>query len=180
MMRFGLSILLLAAAILAGCNYRMASSLDGGPTRTIFLTTVENQLYPPRAGLEYDLTRRFKDEIAVDRRLRLVDGAADINMRATLIGFDEPTIVKTLDSGLPAEILVRATVVVEAWGDGIAGQPKRIGDVEVENVITRRITVSDTYAPAAGDSRETALERLWRDLAREMIDFVTDYEWARG
>jgi hypothetical protein len=44
--------------------------------------------------------------------------------------------------------------------------------------VRRRITTTDGYAPALGESRDAALERLWRDLSRQVIDAATDWEWA--
>lgn len=178
-MRSGALLFAVLAALAAvGCNYRISSGLDGAPSRTIHIVAVENQLFPPRAGLEYGLARRLKDEIAVDRRLRQVNGGADIQLKVSLVAMDEPTIVKFLDSGLPAEVLLRATVVIDASGPGVIGERRNVGG-ESTNVMTRRIRVSDSYATALGESSDAALERLWRDMAREIIDAVTDHEWAK-
>lgn len=154
-------------ATLGGCGYVMTSSLDDMPERSVELTTVENQLFPPRPGLEYDLTRRIKDEIALDRRLRLVSEGGDVRVRVSLVRFEEPTIVKDLKTAAPSEILLRATAVVEARGYMVPGGSLR-----------RRVTATDGYAPSLGESREEALARLWRDLSRQILDAATDREWA--
>ncbi|CAG0931248.1 hypothetical protein PLCT1_01697 [Planctomycetaceae bacterium] len=158
--------LLLLMLVLSGCGYRVGSTLDDRPPRSVEFGTVENQLFPPRPGMEYGLTRRLKEEMALDPRLKLVGSSAQVRLRVTLVGFDEPTIVKNLETTRSSEILLRATVVVEAVG-------------EVEGGKTRRtITTNDGYSPALGDSREAALERLWRNLSRQVIDAATDWEWA--
>jgi hypothetical protein len=151
---------------LAGCPYRWGDTGDDQPPKTCEFNTVENQLFPPRPGLEYGLTRRLKEEMAQDQRLKLVSSGGRVRLRVTLITFDEITIVKDLKTARSNEILLRVTVVIEATG-------------EVENgKVRRRLTTTDGYAPALGESREAALERLWRDLSKQVIDAATDWEWA--
>ncbi len=151
---------------LGGCAYRMGTTLDDRPPRSVDFGTVENQLFPPRPGLEYNFTRRLKEEMAQDPRLKLAGPGAQVRLKVTLVGFDEPTIVKDLDTARSSEILLRATVVIEATGEVEGGK------------VRRRITTTDGYAPALGESRDAALERLWRDLSRQVIDAATDWEWA--
>ena len=161
--------LIVAALALGGCGYVMTSSLDDNPARTVVFSTVENQLYPPRPGLEYSLTRRLKDEISLDRRLELVADHGHMLLKVSLVAFDEPTIVKNLETTLPSEIMLRATVVVKASGEGVPG-----------GSVVRRLSASDGYAPALGESRDEALNRLCRDLSRQIIDAATDREWAQA
>ena len=158
-------LVLLVPLLLSGCAYRMGSTLDDRPPRTCEFGTVENQVFPPRPGLEYQLTKRLKEEMAGDVRLRLVDGGGNVRLRVTLTQFDEPTIVKDLDTTASSEILLRATVVMEATGEVPNGK------------IRRRITTTDGWAPALGESRDAALERLWRDLSRQIIDAASDWAW---
>jgi hypothetical protein len=156
----------LLVLLLHGCGYRVGSTLDDRPPRSVEFGTVENQLFPPRPGLEYGLTRRLKEEMALDPRLKLVASGAQVRMRVTLVAFDEPTIVKDLDTARASEILLRVRVVVMAVGEVEGGK------------IRRTITTTDGYAPSLGESRDEALERLWRDLSRQVIDAATDWEWA--
>jgi hypothetical protein len=159
--------LVVAAIFLSGCAYRWSSSLDGRASRTVSLETVENRTFPHRPGLEYELTRRLKDEIATDRRLVLADGAADVRLRVSLTYFTEPNLVEDLDTGDPAEILLRATAQVVAIGEDFPG-----------GRVSRPVPVSISYTPQIGDSRRAGLDRLWRELAREILDVAADYEWA--
>lgn len=160
--------LCILACCLCGCGYTWTSSLDGdGTRRTVFLETVENRLFPHRPGLEYELTDRLKEEIAVDRRLILTDGGGDVRLRISLTRFTEPNVVEDLNTGEPAEILLRATATVEAIGEEFHGGRVR-----------RKVTVSTSYTPLLGDSRRDGLDRLWRDLAREILDVAADKEWA--
>lgn len=161
----GSLLLLMLALLLSSCAYRVGSTLDDRPPRTCELGTVENQVFPPRPGLEYQLTRRLKDEMAADRRLRLVAGGGNVRLRVSLVQFEEPTIVKDLDTTASSEILLRASVVMEATGEVPGGK------------VRRRITTSDGWAPALGESREAALDRLWRDLSRQIIDAASDWAW---
>jgi hypothetical protein len=163
-----LVIILPAVVCMTGCGYRWTASLDGGATRSVRLETVENRLFPHRPGMEYELTRRLKDEIATDRRLELTDGtAAEVQLRVSLIRFTEPTIVVDLDTGDPAEILMSVAARVDATGPSVPGGRTR-----------RTVTVSISYTPGLGDTREDGLARLWRELSRDILDVAADTEWA--
>jgi hypothetical protein len=169
-----LALLLALAVSTGGCAYTWTSRLDGtGQSRTVRVTTAENQLFTPRPGLEFDLVRRLKDEIAQDRRLRETDLEPDIELALSLVEFREPTLIKDVDTALPAEVRVTATVKLEARGPGVPGGPAGHG-----GVLRRTLSQSAIYAPAIGESRADALNRLWRDLSRDIIDAVADIEWA--
>lgn len=160
---------LLAAAVLliSNCGYTMSSSLDGAQSRTLRLDTIENRLFPPRPGYEYELTRRLKDEIATDTRLKLTDGRADVVLQVSLTRFNEPILNEDPDSGDPTENQVQAAALVVARGDGVPG-----------GEIRRTVRVSQPYALVSPDSREAGITRLWRDLARGILDVAADTEWA--
>lgn len=167
-MRLLTSLLLMSCLAVSGCGaYTWTSSMDGRTGRTVHLATVENRIFPNRPGLEYELTRRLKEEIAVDGRLKLSEGAGDVRLRVSLVRFSEPNLVEDLDTGQPAEIQLRASAVVEATGEEFTG-----------GMVRRKVTVSTSYTPLLGDSRQAGLDRLWRDLAREILDIAADAEWA--
>lgn len=168
-MRRCLPLLVLLLCV-PGCVWGPGIGLDGFSAqgrRKVSLQTVENRLFPHRPGLEYELTQRLKEEIATDRRLVLSEGGADVRLRVSLIRFSEPNLVEDLKTGEPAEILLRATAQVEASGDAFAN-----------GVVKRKVTVSTSYAPGLGDSRREGMDRLWRDLAREILDIAADEEWS--
>jgi hypothetical protein len=159
--------LLLLTLFLSGCYQWSADPEFDAPRRTLSLDTVENHLVPHRPGLEYELTDRLKEEITTTGRFVLNEGAAEVRLKVSLTRFSEPTQVEDLKTGDPAEIMLRATVVVEATGEHYLGGRER-----------RTVTRSVTYAPGLGDSRREGLDRLWRDLAREIVDVAGD-EWAQ-
>lgn len=165
------ALLLCVLAGTSGCGYVWGPgpgrASGDGLRRSVNLTTVENRLFPHRPGLEYELTDRLKDEIATDKRLVLSETSADVRLRVSLTRFNEPNIVEDLNTGEPAEVLLRATATVEARGDHFPGGVSR-----------RQVTVSTSYAPGLGDSRRAGLDRLWRDLAREIVDLAADDEWT--
>ncbi|MBZ0136605.1 MAG: hypothetical protein K8I27_09555 [Planctomycetes bacterium] len=153
---------------MCACSYTWTASLDGdGTRRTVQLDTVENRLFPHRPGLEYELTDRLKEEIALDRRLILGEGGGDVRLKVSLTTFSEPNLVEDFETGQPAEILLRATATVEASGEAFTG-----------GTVRRKVSVSTSYTPLLGDSKREGLDRLWRDLAREILDIAADKEWA--
>ena len=161
-------LILAMLCCVSGCGYTWTASLDGdGTRRTVHLDTVENRLFPHRPGLEYELTDRLKEEIAVDRRLILSESGGDVRLKVSLTRFSEPNVVEDLDTGEQAEILLRATATVEAIGEELPG-----------GRIKRRVSRSVSYTPLLGDSRRDGLDRLWRDLARDILDVAADKEWA--
>ena len=165
-------LLLLLALGCTGCVWGPGVNQDAfNPVtrRTVRIETVENRTFPHRPGLEYELTSRLKDEIATDRRLVLSEAGGDVRLKVSLIRFGEPTIVDDLKTGEPAEILLQATAQVEATGDSYIGGKR-----------SRRVNISTSYAPGLGsDSRRAGLDRLWRDLAREMAEIASD-EWSNS
>lgn len=155
----------LAAAVLAliapvGCGYTIGTR--GGEGERITLHTVENMLAPPRPGLEYELTKRLRSELHADGRFEVSDGAP-IRVRVELSGFQEPTLVRDL-SNVQTEIALIATAVVRI---------EEPGQVRVANVTGRA-----SYAPGIGEGRDAGLSRLWRNLARNILDAVADRDWA--
>ncbi|MBE7493097.1 MAG: hypothetical protein HS108_15255 [Planctomycetes bacterium] len=160
-------LLALVCLLPAGCGYTWTARQDGLPSRTLRLETIENRLFPNRPGYEHDLGRRLKDEIALDRRLVPTDGRADVVMQVALTRFSEPNLVDDVRTGNPAEVQLRASVVVVVRGKGVPGNEAR-----------RTISVSNSYAPALGEPREAGMTRLWRDLARRILDFAADTEWS--
>jgi len=171
-MRRLLPALLIAWLTCSGCVWGPGVNRDGFHSqqrRTVSFETVENRTFPHRPGLEYELTGRLKDEIATDRRLVLSEGTGDVRLKVSLIRFSEPTIVEDLKTGDPAEILLRATAEIEATSDLYAHGTRR-----------RRVNVSTSYAPGVGgDSRRAGLDRLWRDLAREIVEIAAD-DWSNS
>ncbi len=145
----------------------MSSSLDTTETRTISFTTAENRLFPYREGFEYDFTRRLKEELATDKRLELTQGHADVQLKVSLTHFEEPNLIEDTNTGEPAEVGLRITAEVEANGNAF-----------VDGFVRQKVTVFQSYAPSLGESRDAALIRLWRDLAREVLDVAADTEWS--
>lgn len=161
------AILATLALLFCGCGYTWTSRQDGLPARSVRFEAVENRLFPNRPGYEHDLGRRLKDEMALDRRLEITQGQADVVLQVALTKFSEPTQVEDLETGAPAEVLLRASALVIVRGQGVQG-----GEVR------RTVNVSNSYAPALGEPRETGMTRLWRDLARRILDVAADTEWA--
>lgn len=154
----------LIAVGLCGCGYTISSRGDGnsgGKTEKLTLATVENLVAPPRPGLEYDLTRRLKDELSADSRFELV-GSAGTVLRIQLTEFSEPTLVRDFDN-VQTEVALSAVAQVRI--------------VEAGKVRVARVSGRASYAPGAGEGRNVGLDRLWRNLSRNVLDAVGDRDW---
>jgi len=148
----------------AACGYTITSRGDGstGGTERIVMHTVENMVAPPRPGLEYDLTRRLRSELFSDSRFEL-SASAPTKVRVVLTDFLEPTLVRDL-TNVQTEIALVATAEVRI---------EEPGQVRVATVTGR-----SSYAPGAGEGRDVGLDRLWRNLSRNILDAVGDRDWT--
>ena len=159
-------ILLTLCAILASCGYIVSSRSDGrtGPAERIFVEPIENQIAPPRPGLEFPFTDRLKEEMALDTRFELAGNAApDVTLRMTLVEFKEPALVRSFDNK-QTEVALEVTARIRL--------KTRDGTREM------RVTASDSYVPGLGEARSAGLARLWRNLARNTIDQIADRDWV--
>ncbi len=155
---------LLALALLTGCGYRFSPHGDGGgggPTRSVVLETVENLIRPPRPGLEFEFTRKLKDEMALDRRFEL-SSSGTTRVRVQLTEFREPALARDFNNQQTeiALVVVAEVQVVDgndSWGGVVSGRA--------------------SYAPGHGEGRDAGLARLWRNLARNVIDVIGDRDW---
>jgi len=156
----------LASVAASGCGYSVSSRgpevAAGAPALRIRLGTVMNKVSPPRPGLEFDLTQRLKDEIALDRRFELSGASADTSLSVTLTSFKEPALVRDFDNQQTETALaVACRVVIEERGE------RR----------TVEVTARADYARGTREPREDGLERLWRNLANNILDAVADRDW---
>lgn len=165
MMRLALASVLFA---LCGCSsYSWTPSLDGQASRTVRLDGVENRLFPHRPGYGYDFGRRLKEEIAVDTRLVLTEGPADVTMSVSLVHFVEPIQDEDRKTGLPLVVRLEATALVVARGKDVPRGETR-----------RKVTASASYPLVFNETRASGMDRLWRDLSRRILDVAADTEWV--
>lgn len=163
-----LMLLALVTLSLSNCGYTVSSrgpvtgsASDAKPLR-IRLATVKNTIVPPRPGLEFELTQRLKAELALDRRFELSQESADADVSVTLTGFKEPALVRDLDNTQTETALSAICKVTIGHGAD-----------------RRDTTVSarSDYARGIREPREDGLERLWRELARNILDTVAEEDW---
>ena len=163
---FQIFCLLLCVLTTASCGYVISSRPDGrsGPAERIFVEPIENQIAPPRPGLDLDFTDRLKEEMALDTRFELSGAASpDVTLRMSLIEFREPALVRSFDNK-------QTEVALEVGA--------RIRVTTREGTREMRVTATDSYVPGLGEARSAGLSRLWRNLARNTLDQIADRDWV--
>lgn len=164
-----IALLITTAAALASCSgWTVTTQPDNSnrPPVRISIGIVQNQVTPPRPGLEYGFSERLKEEIALDRRFELAPYGSGTRIDITLIDFDEPDLVRNFDN-TKSEIASNAEARIRIHG-------KR-------GMREERVKAYQSYAPALEkDTRNDGLARLWRDLARKTLDAISPHEWGKG
>ncbi|MCA8938360.1 MAG: hypothetical protein KDB07_01010 [Planctomycetes bacterium] len=152
---------------LNACGYSTSSRFDGGRERAARLTfgMARNQISPPRPGLEYAFTERLKSEFARDGRYELAL-SAPASLEITLTDFRERALVRDFDDR-QREIALNIEARIRVLRDG---KELRRGD----------ISAWTSYAPAINESRDEGFDRLWRELAREALDFLDNGDWLEA
>lgn len=164
-----LGLLALITGLLSACAGWTVSSrpdeVHAGPAR-ISIGVIQNQVTPPRPGLEYRFSERFKEEIALDSRFELAGYKSGTRIDVVLIQFDEPDLVRNFDN-TKSEIAANARALIRIY--------------EPSSVREESVRAYQSYAPALEkDTRNDGLNRLWRDLSRKMLDAIAGQEWGRG
>lgn len=167
------------AVFLLGCGYSISSRADGArsdlrsaseePARPIQLhvSSVQNQLVPPRPGLEYELTKALKDELVHDRRFELAPAANwDVRLDVTLLRYQEPDLVRDLqDRATERAVIVNAQILVT----------QRDGQSRTLHTFGR-----SNYAPVQGESLQEAKSRTWRELSGNILDRIDGIGWPKS
>ncbi|MCK6440020.1 MAG: hypothetical protein L6Q71_07450 [Planctomycetes bacterium] len=157
-------VLFLVLCCATGCGYTMSSRSDGssGAPARLVISTVESRITPPRPELSYDLTRRLKEEAAIDARFVLSGAAGDVVTQIALTRYREPTVVSDFNND-PTEVtlMAEATVRINVHGEVRVAEVAAVG----------------SFAPGLGEPAAVGRERLWRDLARNILDAIADRDW---
>ncbi len=154
-----LAFLIIPCLLLTACSYTVSSSSNGfnTPPKRILLASIQNKITPPRPGLEFDLTRQLKNEITLDRRFELTAYNPDLRIEIILKDLQEPTFVRdSINRQTEIGLILKVQVVIHQ-----ASQEQ-----------TFSLLSQADYVPGLGESREQGLQRLWRNLGREVLDEI--------
>lgn len=156
---------ILTLGMVAGCGYRLGSSLPPN-LRTVHIPTFVNQTTEPL--IEVDLTAATLEEMQRDGTLRIKSAAeADATLQVKLTGFvmdpmryekDRVTTAKEYRMRVRAELrMIRTTN---------------------QEVLMQRTVEGYAIFPAPGDltsAKKTALPSLAKDLAHRIVESVVEF-----
>jgi hypothetical protein len=158
-------IALLAAFSHPGCGYAPGSRAPPS-VETVAVPIFDNQTFPLRRELEYDLTDLLRKEIQAKTSLRLVDqDVADMVVYGTVRHFEERVVSEgRLDEKTESNVIVAADLVVE--------------DYRNRRQWRERVEVREPLSIERGEVLGEARARALRKLAERILITIEWWEEA--
>ncbi len=143
-----------------GCGYTLGYRMPGNVTR-VSVPTFDNQTFPLRREVEFDLTRAVRRELELGTDVKLASGSqADAILRGTIRRFDERVLSEgVLDAILESSINVEVHVRLERTVDG---------SVLFDHVISDHAAFSVVAGETVEDARREAIDEIAERLIAEM------------
>lgn len=168
-----LRILSLMILALPGCGYTLGYRTPPG-VETVGVPIFQNTTFPLRREVEFDLTSRVRKGLERRSPLRVVhSGEADLVLRGTILEFRESLVIEgERDSRVESNLVAVVDVALEDYVNGTR--------------LVRRITTTEPFSVAAGESFETGRGRAIDNLAERIVSFVEywdeydEYDGERG
>jgi hypothetical protein len=159
---------LLAAGLvtgLAGCGYTMRP-LHRTDVRTVAAPIFASKEF--RRELEFDLSRELVKFIELRTPYKVVHDAkrADTEIRGEIMHLSAPVLSEDTDTDRPQDIQVTVTCWFE-WKDLRTGE-----------ILAKRSSISGsgTWAPAIGESQDSATNEAMRRLAERIVEAM-ESDW---
>ena len=158
-------MVLAAALAAAGCGYSM-QPLHRTDVRTVSVPIFASKEF--RRNLEFDLTRQLVKTIEMRTPYKVVHdpARADTELRGEIIELAAPVLSENLGTDFPQDVSITVACSFE-WKDLRSGELLRRYNY---------ISASATYAPAIGESQDSATAEAIRRLA-ELIVEKLEVDW---
>ncbi|MCA8960941.1 MAG: LptE family protein [Planctomycetes bacterium] len=158
MMRGVCGIGLLVACL--GCGYSFGYRLPDG-VRTLSVPTFDNQTFPLRREVEFDLTRAVRRELLLGTDADVVNGdRADAVLHGTIRRFDE----RVLSEGR-SDVVQESSILVEVRVKLVKSVD---GSVLFDQVISDHAAFSVVAGETVDDARREAINEIAERLVAEL------------
>jgi predicted PilT family ATPase len=164
----GLSLPVCWAALWsAGCGYALGYRTPDSVT-TIAVPIFNNETFPLRREIEYELTNAVRKEIQTKTHLELVDqDAADMVVYGTIREFQERVVAEgRRDEKIESNIHVTVELVVE--------------DYRNKRRWRERVRVREPLSIERGETLEVAEKRAFENLAERILVTLESWEEPSG
>jgi hypothetical protein len=141
----------------SGCGYHLGYQTPPG-VRTVSVPIFQNDTFPLRRDVEYDLTSAFRQEIQARTSLRVIDESAspDLVVRGRILEFRERVVAEgPLDEVIESNLVALVELQIENYLDGTV-ETRRAGNVE-------------PFSIQAGESFEDGRRRAIRNIAEKLV-----------
>ncbi len=147
----------------AGCGYAMGYRSPEG-ARSIAVPIFNNETFPLRREIEYDLTSALRKEVQTRTRLKLADsGSADLALYGTVRDFKERVVAEgRADQKIESSIVIDVDLVMEDYVNG-----KQWRD---------SLSVREPLSIQIGETLDTARGRAIANLAEKILEQVEYWE----
>jgi hypothetical protein len=154
-----------ALAATAGCGYTTRSLYPEG-VRTVMVPTFASREF--RREIEFEVSREVVKLIEMRTPYKVVHsgGRADSELRGEILDLEAPVLTENLDTDQPQDVQVSIACWIE-WKD------LRSGEILVPR---RRLVASGTYAPAIGETFDSARLEAARRLAERIVEAM-ESDW---
>ena len=149
--------------LVAGCGYSLGARLgtsENSRTGSIAIPTFENQTFPLRRDLEFELTSGLRKAVQARTSWTIVaDGSSDVSVYGTIRDLRERVLA---DDEIDRKIESMVSIVVHL----------RIEDYRSRNVREEIVTESEPLSITQGETLATARRRAVEGLARKILDQI--------
>jgi hypothetical protein len=151
--------LLLAAAGAGGCGYTPGYRTPDSVS-TIAVPIFDNQTFPLRREVEYDLTSAFRRQIQSRTALSLVDhGDADMVVHGTIVDFRERVVAEgRRDEKIESSVFLDVLLIVE--------------DRRNNRRWEERVRVQEPLSYIGGEGFDEARARAIENMAQRMLEAI--------
>ncbi len=151
---------LLAVLCVLGCGYSTGYRLPAGVFK-VAVPIFENQTFPLRREIEYDLTRSLRQELELRTDAILVPAAqADAVLEGTILSFEESVLTEgRLDTVQESSVFMRVRIRFVRSRDG---------SVLLDRIVSDQASFSQLRGETLDDARNEAINEIAERIVAEL------------